>query len=177
MADIKHRFIGRSRAYLTKDYLPTIQMSVDKLSEEDVWWQPNPASNSVGHLVLHLTGNLRQWIVSGLGGTEDNRQRHLEFAPDHRPALRELLDDLSRAVSDADDVLSGLDSSIMDERFLIQGESVTGFDALFHAVEHFSMHTGQIIYIAKLRNARDLAFYEVKNGIARPRWPDNVQGS
>lgn len=171
MASIERAFVDRSRTLLTADYLPKIRACVGVLSEDDVWWRPNGASNSLGHLLLHLSGNLRQWVVSGLGGSPDRRQRHLEFDPDGQAGARALVDDLSRTVAEADAVLAGLDSSILQERRVIQGQSVTGFEAVYTVVEHFSMHTGQIIYIAKLRSGRDLGFYEVTNGIARPRWP------
>ena len=68
-------FISRSDAYLRGDYLPKIRLSVKRLSHEDLWWRPNPASNSVGNLILHLAGNVRQWVVSGIGGAPDDRRR------------------------------------------------------------------------------------------------------
>ena len=176
MANIEKWFVEQSRAYLTSDYLPKIRISVDALSEDDVWWQPNSTSNSIGNLLLHLAGNLRQWIVSGLGSASDERQRHIEFAPDRKARAKELMDGLSRTVADADAVLANLDLSILQDQLVIQGQSETGREALYHAVEHFSMHTGQIIYIAKLRSGRDLAF-EVDLGIARPRWAERADES
>ena len=169
MTNTERAFVNQSRSLLTAEYLPKIGACVAGLPDEDIWWRPNPTSNSIGHLLLHLSGNLQEWVVSALGGHQEQRQRHLEFAPDREPSIAELMERLARTVSEADAVLGTLDGSILAERRLIQGESVTALEAIYHAVEHFSMHTGQVIYIAKLRTGRDLAFYEVKNGIARPQ--------
>src|SRR6266516_2599291 len=73
-------FLAQSREYLTGHYLPKIRAAVERLSEEDTWWRPNEASNSVGNLMLHLAGNIRQWIVSGVGGVPGVRDRSAEFA-------------------------------------------------------------------------------------------------
>src|SRR4026209_1187126 len=73
-------FLAQYREYLTGHYLPKIRAAVETLSEADLWWRPNEASNSIGNLMLHLTGNIRQWIVSGVGGAPDRRDRAAEFA-------------------------------------------------------------------------------------------------
>src|SRR5436190_24194559 len=78
-AGISQAFIEEARRLLTEEYLPKIERSVEKLSDEQVWWRPNPESNSIGNLLLHLAGNARQWIVCGLGGEADERQRQTEF--------------------------------------------------------------------------------------------------
>jgi len=168
---IDQRFLDRSRQFLTTNYLPKIEAAVAGLSDDDIWWRPNPASNAAGHLLLHLAGNIRQWIVSGLGGIDDVRQRDLEFAPDARRPAPELVADLRRAVTEADEVLAALDAATLEMRVTIQGLRVTRFGAIYHVVEHFAMHTGQILWIAKARTGRDLGFYDVEGGIARPAWP------
>ena len=106
---IDQRFVDRSRQFLTVTYLPKIEAAVARLPDDEIWWRPNQASNAIGHLLLHLAGNVRQWIVSGLGGAPVSRQRHLEFAPEDTPAKADLLADLSRAVAEADAVLARLD--------------------------------------------------------------------
>ena len=168
---IDQHFVERSRQFLTATYLPKIEAAVAQLSDDEIWWRPNPSSNAIGHLLLHLAGNVRQWIVSGLGGTPASRQRHLEFAPEDTPAKANLLADLSHAVAEADAVLAGLDLATLETRVEIQGFNVMRFGVLYHAVEHFAMHTGQIIWIAKARTGQDLGFYEVEGDVARPRWP------
>jgi uncharacterized damage-inducible protein DinB len=168
-------FIDTCRHYVGAEYLPKIRRCLEDLSEEDVWWRPNPNSNSVGNLVLHLAGNIRQWIVSGVGGRSDIRERAKEFAADAETEGAEwsrlrLVDHLERTLAEVDEVLAALAPDDLLRRTVIQGQDVTFLEGVFHAVEHFSMHTGQIIYVTKLRTGVDLRFYEVDEGIARRNW-------
>lgn len=163
-------FIHRSRAYLKSDYLPKIRLAMAGLTEEDIWWRPNDASNSIGNLVLHLAGNIRQWVVSGVGGSPDDRRREEEFLQAGGVSMDELLVRLEGAVGEVDAVLAGLSPDQLSENRVIQGMDVSVLDALYHVVEHFSTHTGQIIYLAKLRTGEDLGFWEIKDGEAIPRW-------
>lgn len=168
-------FLNESRHNLRDVYLPKIGRCVDALSREDLWWRPNAESNSVGNLILHLAGNLRQWVVSGVGGQPDTRDRPAEFAAgrtgeEELPDASRLMRVLEDAVSEADRVLAETGEDRLGASLRIQGRDVTGLGAVYHAVEHFSMHTGQILYITKLRTATDLGFYQVEGGIARPNW-------
>ena len=164
-------FLAQSREYLTRHYLPKIGAAIELLSEADLWWRPNPASNSIGNLMLHLAGNIRQWIVSGVGGAPDERNRAEEFARREPIDRDELLALLTEAVLEADAVIARTDPGDLNERRVVQGRTVTALQAIYHAVEHFGMHTGQILYIAKLRAGRDLGFYALDAGIPRPSWP------
>jgi uncharacterized damage-inducible protein DinB len=178
-------FLAQSREYLTRHYLPKIRAAVEPLSEEDLWWRPNPASNSIANLLLHLAGNIRQWVVSGVGGAPDRRDRASEFsrqgpvAPGGTgaaPLTRgELLAGLTKAILEADAVIARLDPASLGEPRPIQGREVTAFDAIYHVVEHLAMHAGQIIYIAKMRSGKDLGFYRLEGGIARPDWPGHPE--
>lgn len=170
MPDTAQQFIDQSRAYLCAEYLPRIRACVQRLEADDVWWRPHAATNSIGHLLLHLAGNVRQWIASGVGGAQDVRKRGEEFEPDEMPSPAELLEGLERAVVEADDVLSRLDPATLGRVCQIQGRDVTALQAIYHAVEHFSMHTGQIIYLTKMRTGADLGFFVVEDGIPRARW-------
>ena len=109
------------------------------------------ASNASGHLLLHLAGNVRQWIVGGVGGRPVDRRRDLEFAPVDQPEAADLLTGLARAVDESDAVLAALDPAALESRVTIQGVDVTRMGAIYHVVEHFAMHTGQILWIAKAR--------------------------
>lgn len=170
MNDVGRTFIERSRSYLGAEYLPKIRRCVEAMPEQDLWWRPNPRSNSVGNLLLHLAGNIRQWVVAGIGGESDARQRQEEFDAAGGLDRRAALDLLEATMRDVDRVLSALDADRLLERRIIQGREVSVLDALYHAVEHFGMHTGQIIYIAKLRTGTDLGFYEMDGGVAHRRW-------
>lgn len=160
-------FLDLSRDYLQNDYLPKIRMALDELPEDDLWWSPNEQSNSIGHLLLHLAGNLRQWVLVGLAGQEDRRQRALEFAPEKRPDRDQLVSALEGTIGEVVSFLATADPAVLEGERAVQGRQVTGMAALYHAVEHFSMHTGQILYIVKLRTGRNLGFYRVDDGIAK----------
>jgi len=168
--DTGKAFIRRSRYYLKEDYLPKIQLAVEGFTNEDLWWRPNESSNSVGNLLLHLAGNVRQWVVSGIGQTEDRRRRDEEFGSRDGATAGELVSRLEEALLEADGVLATLRPESLLERRVIQGMEVSVLDALYHVVEHFSTHTGQILYVAKLRRGEDLGFWEVKDGKAVRRW-------
>ena len=171
-------FLAQSREYLTAHYLPKITDAIERLSEADLWWRPNNASNSIGNLMLHLAGNIRQWIVSGVGGAPDSRDRASEFARREPLPRDELLAILTEAVLEADAVIARIDPADLHDRRPVQGRDVTTFEAIYHVVEHFSMHAGQILYIAKLRSGADLGLYEMQSGIPRPAWPGHpVSGS
>lgn len=169
--DSPARFLSQSREYLTAHYLPKIQVALEALTDDDVWWRPNPSSNSIGNLMLHLAGNIRQWIVSGVGGAPDRRNRPGEFSATGQASRQELLTTLTGAVLDADAVLARTDPASLGERRSVQGRDTNVLEVVYHGVEHFAMHTGQILYIAKLRSGQDLGFYRLEQGILRPAWP------
>jgi uncharacterized damage-inducible protein DinB len=151
-------FLSSSQERLAKLGLPLIVKSLQQLSEEEIWWRPNPASNSAGNLVLHLCGNVRQWIVSHLGGVEFERQRDQEFSEKGPIPRNKLVGQLRRTVRDACRVLTRLSDDSLAQKHVIQGLHVNGLEAVYHVVEHFSYHTGQVIYITKLKRAQDLRF-------------------
>jgi uncharacterized damage-inducible protein DinB len=151
-------FLTSAQDTLAKQSLPLIVKSLQQLSEEEIWWRPNSASNSAGNLVLHLCGNVRQWIVSHLGGVEFKRERDREFSEQGPIPRNQLVTQLRRTVRDACRVLARLSDDSLAGKHTIQGLHVTGLDAVFHVVEHFGYHTGQIIYITKLKRAQDLRF-------------------
>jgi uncharacterized damage-inducible protein DinB len=154
-------FLASARQLIAKQNLPHIVKCLQQLSEEEIWWRPNAASNSAGNLVLHLCGNVRQWIISGLGGAPDKRQRDLEFSEQGPVPRRELVTRLRRTVRDAFRVLVKLSDDSLARKYSIQGYHVTGMDAVFHVTEHFGYHTGQIIYITKLKRGEDLRFWRL----------------
>src|SRR5205807_2261484 len=105
MSEINQAFIAECRSLLVKDYLPKIERSVELLSGEQIWWRANPSSNSIGNLLLHLSGNVRQWIVVALGGATDARDRDAEFAQRDVIARDELLNRLRQTLREADETL------------------------------------------------------------------------
>ena len=171
MSDIAQSFIEQSRRFLLAEYLPKIERCVAELSDEDLWWRPNEQSNSVGNLLLHLAGNVRQWIIHGVGGAPDVRQRQQEFDERDGHPAETVLARLRETLEEADRVLGGLDPADLFTSRSIQGIDVTVFGAIYHVVEHFSTHVGQIIYVTKLRTGRDLQFYAMNaDGSVRRGW-------
>jgi uncharacterized damage-inducible protein DinB len=141
-----------------KQYLSRILRSLNEMTDEEIWWRPNEASNSAGNLALHLSGNVRQWMVSGLGGAPDIRKRNSEFGERGPVPRRELVARLRETVGEARRVLRGLTPADLKRRHTIQGFHVTGLEAVSHVYEHFSHHAGQIIYITKMTQGKDLQF-------------------
>jgi uncharacterized damage-inducible protein DinB len=121
-------------------------------------------------LLLHLSGNARQWIVSGVGEQPDHRERQTEFDAREGQGREELLDRLRQTVSEVDSVLANLDTAKLLESRHIQNHDVSVLDAIYHVVEHFAMHTGQIIYLAKMLGRTDLGFYGFVDGAPRSNW-------
>ena len=128
------------------------------MTEKEIWWRPNAASNSAGNLVLHLSGNVRQWIVANLGETHDLRNRDSEFAERGPLPKKILIARLQGTVREASKVLARLPEPTLSRKFVIQGLHVTGLQAVAHVVEHFAYHTGQIVFITKLKRGKDLKF-------------------
>jgi uncharacterized damage-inducible protein DinB len=154
-------FVAAARRHLMQEYLPWLRGCFAKLSEEDIWWRPNEKSNSIGNLILHLCGNIRQWIIHGVGGAVDGRNRPAEFTARESCSKADLLNKLESTLAEVDAVLAKLPVEKLTGPRVIQGFDVTVLRAIFHVVEHFSYHTGQIIYITKMRTGEDLKFWNV----------------
>ena len=167
---VSEAFISEARDLLTKEYLPKIERCLEQLADEQVWWRANANSNSIGNLILHISGNGRQWIVSGLGGEQDNRRRDAEFAERRVLPRDELRAHLKQAVSDIDQTLESFDTIRLLDQFRIQGTTTTALAAILHVTEHFSMHTGQIILLAKLLADVDFVFYDFSTGKPVHTW-------
>ena len=160
-SEVARAFIDRASAFLSTEYLPKIERCLERLTDEQIWFRSSETSNSIGNLVLHLCGNAQQWIVAGVGDSPDRRDRDSEFKQREVIPRAELLERLRSTLSEVNTVLVNLDPNVLLERRTIQGMSVDVLEAVFHVTEHFSMHTGQIIYITKLLSASDLHFYDL----------------
>ncbi len=163
-------FISQARRLLTQEYLPKIERCLEQLNDEQVWWRANANSNSIGNLILHISGNARQWIVSGLGGKPDDRKRVAEFAARRMIPRSELVAHLRAATNDIDQTLENFDGTRLLDQFQIQGTTTTALAAILHVAEHFSMHTGQIILLAKMLADVDFVFYDFSTGKPVHTW-------
>ena len=170
--ELARTFIAQSRHYLNVEYRTKIRAAVESLPGDALWWRANDESNSVGNLLMHLAGNIRQWIVSGVGGSANVRDRAGEFAARDGAGAPELLARLEQALDEVDAVLARLtDADLLTTR-TIQGRDVTVFQAVYHVTEHFATHLGQIILITKMHRPGAVQFYEDAGGLARPLWPN-----
>jgi uncharacterized damage-inducible protein DinB len=136
-----------------------IRDCLSRLSDDQIWMREHENQNSVGNLVLHLCGNLGQWIGTGVAGRADTRQRDAEFDARGGADRGELDQKLSAAVDDAVGIIRGLSAERLRETITVQNYPVTVLEAVYHVVEHFAQHTGQVIFITKLATGEDLGYY------------------
>jgi hypothetical protein len=131
--------------------LRKIEHCLDQLTDADLWWRQHESHNSIQNVILHLCGNLRQWILHGVGGEPDHRDRPGEFADRTNRPKAELLAMLHETVAKCDRVLAAWAPERLLERRQIQGFETTVLAAIFDTVSHFVGHQHQIVYITRLR--------------------------
>ncbi|HEY1903947.1 MAG TPA: DUF1572 family protein [Terracidiphilus sp.] len=165
--DVSQLFLDFSRRKLVEQYWPRLRACVEPLAPEQVWWRPNPASNSIGNLILHLNGNVGQWLVASFNRLEDNRDRPTEFNETSQLPAAALLEKLGATVQESSQVLARLTHADLVASYDIQGYHVTGLEAIYQVVEHFGLHYGQIVYITKTLSGKDLGFYRELNKTGR----------
>jgi len=137
-----------------------IENCIDKLTPEQIWARGTQNENAVGNLMLHLAGNVRQWILHGVGGQPDTRARDTEFDARGGIPAEDLKRRLRTTVDEAVSLIRALPADQLTRPRTIQKHyDVTGLEAIYHVVEHFSGHTGQIIFATKLLTGEDLGFY------------------
>lgn len=147
------------RKKIIDEGITRIKYCLNQLSEDETWHKPNQNSNSVGNLVLHLCGNVRQWLVSTLGNRADNRERDNEFQPSSRVSKKELVRDLDLLSNEILQTLSKITAEDLIITFGVQGYQEKGTSILVHVIEHFSYHTGQITYFTKYIKDIDTGYY------------------
>lgn len=138
---------------------PRIANCLDRLSEAEVWRKPNSQTNAIANLILHLCGNIGQYVLASLGHRPDTRRRDLEFSATGGFTKAELLERLQRTVADAVAVIRATPDAELLRQRQVQGFDYSGIGILVHVTEHFSYHTGQIALYTKLLKEEDLGFY------------------
>lgn len=138
---------------------PRIEKCLNQLNEDEVWHKPNENLNSIANLILHLCGNITQYIISSIGKEDDTRIRDDEFTTTTGFTKKELLDKISRVVADACRIIEAATEDELLRVRSVQGFTYTGIANIMHAVEHYSYHTGQIAFLTKLLKNKDLGFY------------------
>jgi len=132
---------------------------VNELEEADIWKRPNPHSNSVGNIILHLCGNFRQYAIASLGNSNDVRERDKEFSADGGYSKSELLKKLTDTLEEAKRIIQNTSGEELLRKRKVQGYTHSGIGIIIHVTEHYSYHTGQIIFWTKLLKDKDLGFY------------------
>ena len=168
-------FLAHSRWLLVTEYPTKLHACLEALPADALWRQPAPGSNAIGNLLLHLNGNVRQWIISGVGGADDARDRDAEFSAREGAPAAELLAKLEQTLHQADAVLARLTPDDLLSRRSIQSRDISVLEAVYHVTEHFGMHTGQIILLTKMIAPGSLRFYDDADGQATPVWLDRVR--
>ena len=158
MTDLTGEFLTLSRHQLVTRR-ERIEACLGYLTDDQVWSREHETENAVGNLVLHLAGNVTQWILGGVARRDIVRDRAVEFSRREPLDRDELVRRLSDALREADDVVAGLTAADLLEPRRIQGYDVTVLHAVYHVVEHFAEHTGQIISATKRMTGTDLGFY------------------
>ena len=137
-----------------------ISRCIDQLTNEQCWEKPNASMNTIGNLILHLCGNIRQYAISSLGQLPDTRMRDKEFAHHDPLPKEELLSRLTDTVNEAKSIVEVVSEKEMLRKREVQGFHFSGIGILIHVVEHYSYHTAQIAWMTKLYQGKDLGFYD-----------------
>lgn len=147
-ADIADAVIAEVRRNF-KQSMSRIEHCVDQLTDHQLWWRPREDMNSIANLMLHLSGNVRQWIVSGIGGKPDVRNRPAEFGDRSLRSKQQVLKILRDTLADVDSTLAKLGPDDLLKPRHIQGHDETVLSAMLHTVTHFQGHTQEIIHMTR----------------------------
>lgn len=128
----------------------TIKHCLDQISNDQFWWRPNPEMNSIANILLHLTGNIKQWIIAGIEDLNDQRDRPAEFSDRSGKSVHAVWEDFSRTLDAACLTLSKVDAESLNRTRRIQGYDVKGLDAIYNSASHLQGHTQEIIYITRM---------------------------
>lgn len=163
MTNIKDKWVSEfleNSIYRLDEGTRMIKISLDAISESDVWKKPNESSNSVGNQIVHICGNMTQYIIASLGEKEDLRNRDEEFSMTGGFTKIQLIQKLEDTVKKAKLVLNECNKVQLIRKRKVQGFNLSGIGIVIHAVEHYSYHTGQIAFWTKLITNNDLGFYD-----------------
>lgn len=158
MATVESLFLEISATKLL-EFLVRIEACLAKMTGDQIWSRGHETENAVGNLVLHLGGNVRQWIIATLGGEADRRDRDAEFVARGGLDASELAAGIRQTVEQAVIVIRAASTEQLTAAYMIQGYSVSGVEVVYHVVEHFAQHTGQIIFATKMLVGQDMGFY------------------
>lgn len=156
-----------------EDHFAQVSRCARMLTGEQLWHRLNSNNNSVANLLLHLDGNIRQWVLGGLAGREVQRDRQAEFDARGGAEVEALLGELHETLREACGVIRGMEEEHLAWEFSIQAYRVSGAAAVMHVVEHFAFHTGQVVTMTKAMLDVDVSLYD-ENGHRRDGRSDEV---
>jgi len=157
------QLIAETKRRISEESIERIKKCLDMITNDQIWQRPNKESNSIGNLILHLCGNARQWLICGLTDAPDTRNRSLEFDIHHNISKSEFITKLDELSSDIASLLKMIDVSNLVLPRKVQVFEETGISILIHVIEHFSYHTGQIVFYTKLLTNKPTNFYSHLN--------------
>jgi len=159
MNSFRDLLIEETRRRLILESMPRIIQCLEMLSPDEIWRRPNANSNSIGNLVLHLCGNVRQWILAGMSGEEDIRKRQEEFDEKGPLPTILLIQKLEKLMTEVNTFLDKISPEDLLKEYPVQTFNENGISILVHVIEHFSYHTGQITYATKALKNQDTGYY------------------
>lgn len=157
--DLVSEFLKNS-SYRLDEGTRMIKISLDSVSESDIWKKPNESSNSIGNQIAHICGNMTQYIIASLGERDDYRNRDEEFSMTGGFTKSQLIQKLEDTVKEAKVILKQCSKKQLIKIREVQGFKLSGIGIVIHAVEHYSYHTGQIAFWTKLMTNKDLGFFD-----------------
>ena len=152
--------VKENAKYRMQESVRMIEKSLAQLNDDEIWEKPNSQLNSMANLLLHLSGNIRQYIISSLGERPDIRQRDQEFSQAQDQTKSALLKEFKTTIEEATAVIENCREDQLLKKREVQGFELDGLGIIIHVVEHLSYHTGQIAFWVKYRKEKDLGFYE-----------------
>ena len=165
-ADISREFNLQCRALLDQS-LQKIVHCLEQIEEHHLWYRPVRDLNSIGNLLLHINGNLRQWAIASLTGGTDVRQRDREFLQNAQGTVNELLDLTVETVSEATVVIASIPADRLLDRVVIQGFDVSVMQAVMHTTTHFQGHTHQIIMLTRWQLGERYRYHWTPDSVGR----------
>lgn len=160
---IKNELISITRNRLIEESTERIKQCLIQYSTKELWYSTHNNHNSIGNIVVHLLGNITQYILSGIGSQIDNRTRDLEFSENKNLSAHKLIEQLDGLMIKVNQVLNTINDDDLLKTQRVQCFDMTTVDILIHVIEHCSYHTGQIVYYTKYLKNIDTRFYKDMN--------------
>ncbi len=156
----KQQIIEEFETRIFKESYLRIFKCLSLIDDKDLWRSPNSSITSVGCLIQHLNGNVRQWILAGVAKQEDGRIRAQEFIPNPEKSKDALITEMNILENDLRQFFNSRETFDLQKKICVQNFNVTIFSAFIHVIEHYSYHTGQITTLTKLFTNQDTGYYD-----------------